>query len=307
MNVHKLVKQNGKRCLYNNWGKAVAITLLLIATCLFFLLLELIITLIFGSPQMVDVGNDGLYWNDLPNTTLLSLCLSSIMSIGSFLILAPLEVGITAWNYGLSEGKSPEVLQIFNCFSSRLYFKSLTLKIHLWGRRLLWALVFFAIPAAILGGSIWALTYGPYYLRGDLAIILGSCGLLFGGALTLLFGIFYAIHIQKYFLAEYYLVNEGCGVWTALKKSRHASRGKRGEIFLFRLGYLPWFLSCLLVVPCMYVLPYYNISAMLYARVLMEQHSRSTKLVPVQQPVSVEVEQMEDTLVFDLEPEQTGE
>ncbi len=301
MKIRKLIKQSGKRCLYNNWGKAVAITLLLIATCLFFLLVELMVTLIFGAPPVVDVGNDGWYLNNLPNTTLLSLALTAILTIGSLLIIAPLQLGVTAWNYGISEGRSPEVLHVFHCFSNRNYFRSLTLKIHLWGRKLFLLIPFFLLPGAVIGASLWCLSFGPTYLRGDLAAILGSCGLLFGGVLAILFAIFYGIHIQKYFLAEYYVVNENCGAWSALKKSRHASRGKRGEIFLFRLSWLPWFLSCLLVVPCIYVLPYYNISAMLYARVLMESHSRSTKLVPVSQPPVTEEEPVsEDTQIFDF-------
>ena len=42
MKLHKLVKQNGKRCLYNNWGKAIAIVMLNVGISLFFTLLELI-------------------------------------------------------------------------------------------------------------------------------------------------------------------------------------------------------------------------------------------------------------------------
>lgn len=282
MKLRKLVKQNGKRCLYNNWGKAIAIVLLMLAVSLLFTIVELIIGMVFGTPQMVDVGNDGYWLNNLPNTSLLSIALTAIIAVGAFLVTAPLKLGITRWYYELSEGDSPEILSIFNCFSSRQYFRALSLQIHILGRMILWALLYFALPIVVLGASLWVLDYGPYYMNLDMCYVIGSMGLMFTVLLTVFFGFFYAVAMQKFFLARYYVTNENLGVWEALKKSRHATKGKRGEILLFRLSFLPWFLSCALVLPCLYVQPYYEISAMLFARVMIEEHYRSTQLVPVE-------------------------
>ena len=282
MKLRKLVKRNGKRCLYNNWGKAVAIVLLMLAVSLLFTMIEMIIGLVFGAPQIVNVGNDGYWLNNLPNTSWLSIALTSIIAVGSFLITTPLKLGVTRWYYELSEGESPELLSIFNCFSGRQYFRALSLQIHILGRMLLWALLYFALPAAVLGASLWVLNYGPDYMNLDMCYVIGSMGFLFAALLLLFFGLFYAVAMQKFFLARYYVTNENLGVWEALKKSRHATKGKRGEILLFHLSFLPWFLSCVLVIPCLYVQPYYENSAMLYARVLMEAHYRSTQLVPVE-------------------------
>ena len=282
MKLRKLVKQNGKRCLYNNWGKAIAIVLLMLAVSLLFTIVELIIGMVFGTPQMVDVGNDGYWLNNLPNTSLLSIALTAIIAVGAFLVTAPLKLGITRWYYELSEGDSPEILSIFNCFSSRQYFRALSLQIHILGRMILWALLYFALPIVVLGASLWVLDYGPYYMNLDMCYVIGSMGLMFTVLLTVFFGFFYAVAMQKFFLARYYVTNENLGVWEALKKSRHATKGKRGEILLFRLSFLPWFLSCALVLPCLYVQPYYEISAMLFARVMIEEHHRSTQLVPVE-------------------------
>ena len=282
MKLRKLVKQNGKRCLYNNWGKAIAIVLLMLAVSLLFTIVELIIVMVFGTPQMVDVGNDGYWLNNLPNTSLLSIALTAIIAVGAFLVTAPLKLGITRWYYELSEGDSPEILSIFNCFSSRQYFRALSLQIHILGRMILWALLYFALPIVVLGASLWVLDYGPYYMNLDMCYVIGSMGLMFTVLLTVFFGFFYAVAMQKFFLARYYVTNENLGVWEALKKSRHATKGKRGEVLLFRLSFLPWFLSCALVLPCLYVQPYYEISAMLFARVMIEEHYRSTQLVPVE-------------------------
>ncbi len=299
MNLRKLCKRNGIRCLYNNWGKAVAIVLLLLATGLLFTMIELIINLLLGIPAVIDPQNDGYYLNNLPNTSILAMILTCIMTLGSFLVMAPLNLGITGWYYGLSQGESPEVLSIFNTFSSRNYFRALTLKIHLWGRKIIWALIYFTLPAAIAAASIWLMGHSVFYMDLNLGYAISICGLFFAGLLAMLMAVLYAVHIQKYFLAEYYVVNENCGVWEAIKKSRHASRGKRGEIFLFRLSFLPFFLLCIFVIPTLYVLPYYGISSMLYARVLMEQHYRSTQLVPVENKEAAEVPDMEATQIFD--------
>lgn len=299
MKLRKLIKQNGKRCLYNQWGKAMAIVLLGTAIYLLFTMVEMIINMVFSVPQMLDYGQDGFWLNHLPNTSLLAMALTTIITIGSFLIITPLNLGITGWYYGLSEGESPEVLSIFHCFSSKKYFRSLSLAIHICGRKLLLALLYFALPAAVLAASVWCLYYGSYYINLDMSQVIGSAGLLFGSLLALLFGSFYAVHIQKFFLARYYVVNEDLGVWEALKKSRHASKGKRGEILLFKLSFLPWLLTCVLVIPALYVQPYYQISAMLYARVLMERHYRSTQLVAVRD------DNMDKTLVFDFQNQES--
>lgn len=298
MKLHKLVKQNGKRCLYNNWGKAIAIVMLNIGVRLFFTLLELILSMLLGEPQL-NVGVENFSLGTLPRTTLLSMLMSCILTMGYFLLHEPFEMGISRWYYGLSNGQSPEVLEIFHYYSGKkLFFRSLVLQIHVWGRRLLWAIPYFALPAAVLAFSIWSLAYGHHYMDYDLSAIVGIVGLFLCFFLAVLCGIFYGIAMQKYFLARYYMIEQNCGPWEALKKSRHACKGKRWEIFRFKLSFLPWHLLSVLVVPALYVLPYYNISAMLYARVLMEQHYRSTQLVPVEPKQETEAE-LADTQIFD--------
>lgn len=299
MKLHKQVKANGRRCLYNNWGKAVAIALLQLAIYLLFALLELILSLIFGSSRMLEGGY-------LPGTTLLSMLLTLILAVGGFLIDSPLKLGITQWYYGLSEGRSDEVLNIFSFFSGwKSYFRALLLQVNIWGRKLILGIFYFLLPALTGAASVWCLDFGDRYLSSDLSYVLGSMGLLFSLLLALLLGVCYAIAVQRFFLAPYYVANEDMGVWEALKKSRHASRDKRGEIFLFKLSWLPWFLSCLLVIPAIYAVPCYKMSAMLYARVLMEQHCRSTQIVPLdpeteeEEPDGAERPDLDKTQVFE--------
>lgn len=297
MKLRKVIKQNGKSCLYNNWGKAIAIVLLLLSVNLLFSMVELVISLVFQIPQMTTAAGGSL---TLPNTSLLSLTLTMIMAIGYFLVMAPLNLGVTEWYYNLTEGQSPDILTLFNCFSSRRYFQSLSLEIHILGRKIVLALLYFALPAAVYAASFACLFYGPAYMNEEMSRVIGAMGMLFAALLSLLFAILYGIHIQKFFLSKYYLVIENLGVWEALKKSKHASRGKRGDIFLFHLSFLPGFLSCLLLLPSLYVQPYYSASATIYARFLMEQHYRSTQLVPVEKE-----EEQEETADSSADTERT--
>ena len=125
----------------------------------------------------------------------------------------------------------------------------------------------------------------------------GSLALVLSGALFLLFAVFWLIHIQKYFLAKYYLLDGQTTVGKAIRSSVHATRGIRDEIFLFQLSFLGWGLCSLLILPLLYVSAYYSMSAMLYARFLMEDDRRSNSIVPVPNP--------EDTREVTLEHSKT--
>lgn len=279
MTLRKQVKYNGRRCLYNNWGKAIAIVLLSVAIYLLFTMVESMISMLLGVPFFVDYGDPGYYLDNLPNLSWVSMTLTLIMAIGSFLVVTPLNLGITQWYYSLSDGESEDILSIFGCFSNRkIFFRSLVLRLNILVREALWALLYFLIPGAILCVSSWYSYNGPE----QWAYLLGTVGTIFGVMLGLLFSVFYGITIQKYFLAKYYLISGEVGVLGALKQARRASKGKRESIFLFKLSYIGWFASCVLVIPVLYVFPYYEVSSLLYARVLMEQHARSTQLVPVE-------------------------
>ena len=56
----------------------------------------------------------------------LSFILSLLMSIGSFLLMVPLNLGIMRWYHSLSDGVSEDIMGIFSCFANRkMFFRSL--------------------------------------------------------------------------------------------------------------------------------------------------------------------------------------
>ena len=98
MTLRKQIKYNAKRCLCNNWGKAMAIVLLSCAIYLLFIIIEMIANMLLKVP----VGNASLI-QGVSDTLLLSFGLSIVMSTGSFILLIPLELGITSWYYSLPD------------------------------------------------------------------------------------------------------------------------------------------------------------------------------------------------------------
>ncbi len=303
MTLRKQIKQNGRQCLHDNWGKAIAIALLGFAIYLLFTMIEIIISMLLGVPFYLDSGTPGVYWDNIPNTSIVSITLTLIMSVGFFVILTPLKFGIHQWYYQLSEGESEDILSIFSWFSGRkLFFRALVLQLNIMVRILFWAVVYFILPITILFASIWYSKNGP----AQSSYLLGTTGIVFGIMLMGLFAIFFGITIQKFFLARYYLLTEDIGVLASIKQSRRATKGRREQILIYHLSYAVWFLSCFLVLPALYVFPYYEMSSLIYARFLMESYSRSTMLVPTQQNTEMDTGATQVFETPDLSKKQQG-
>ena len=107
MKLRKQIKLNAKRCLCNNWGKAVSIVLLTSAIYLLFVIIEMIANLLLQLPASSASAQE------LSSAWMLSYLLTVLMAIGSFILLVPLHLGITAWYHSLSEGISDDILSIF--------------------------------------------------------------------------------------------------------------------------------------------------------------------------------------------------
>lgn len=273
MTLRKQVKYNAKRCLCNSWGKAVAISLMGVAIYLLFAIIEMIANLLLTLPAQTSYLIPGI-----SDSWLLSFAISVVMAIGSFLLLVPLNLGITSWYYSLSDGISEDILNIFCFFANRrMFFRSLYLTLNIGVRVLLTSLLYLIVPGAGIGFSIWLLSTVPF--AG--AIFAGSLALTFSAMLFLLMLGFLLVRLQKYFLARYYLLDTTTTVHKAIRNSIHATKSVRDEIFLFKLSFLGWGIASLILLPILYTSAYYSMSAMLYARFLMEQDKRSNSIVLV--------------------------
>ena len=126
MTLRKQVKYNAKRCLCNNWGKAISIVLLNTAVYLLFAIIEMMIAQLLELP----IGDSTILMS-VSGAHTLSFILSLLMSIGSFLLMVPLNLGIMRWYHSLSDGVSEDIMGIFSCFANRkMFFRSLWLSLN---------------------------------------------------------------------------------------------------------------------------------------------------------------------------------
>lgn len=191
MTLRKQVKYNAKRCLCNNWGKAISIVLLNTAVYLLFAIIEMMIAQLLELP----IGDSTILMS-VSGAHTLSFILSLLMSIGSFLLMVPLNLGIMRWYHSLSDGVSEDIMGIFSCFANRkMFFRSLWLSLNTGVRIALTAVLYLFLPTV-------GFVLSSFLLSSHLseALFLGSLSLVFSAVLFLLMGGFFLMRIQRYFL-----------------------------------------------------------------------------------------------------------
>ena len=139
----------------------------------------------------------------------------------------------------------------------RRYWQSLWLRLRLQLLFFLWGIL-----CALPGGSCFLLSaLFPAFSQG--VLLTGGVLLLLFGAALLLLGV-----MPRYFLAGY-LLCEGFPVKTACRASRELTRGRVGEILYLFFSFVPWWLSCLLVLPAFYVYPRWHMKKAALAHLLL--------------------------------------
>lgn len=117
-----------------------------------------------------------------------------------------------------------------------------------------WGFVFLFPSAVCVSFLLMSLSQGAME-KGILYSWISGCAVLALTGLGFLF-----VMLQRYSAWQYYLCNEKYGVVSSLYKSLEKTEGRYFEIALFKASMLGWLLSCLLVLPVVYVIPYYRIS-----------------------------------------------
>ncbi len=119
-----------------------------------------------------------------------------------------------------------------------------------------------------------ALELLPITMIAVLYLLLLNYSLSFKAVMIILAGIavlfvtglgFYAVTVQKYARSEFYLAAyENLTVREAVELSAHRSKGERLRLLLFKAGFIPWFVSCITLLPVFFVFPYYKQSLTCY-------------------------------------------
>ncbi len=133
-----------------------------------------------------------------------------------------------------------------------------------WLRRILIALLCF-FPSLVV------LLYLFYYVNQREASLLVSAVLFFAALVFAVNGIFYFFRFSSFLFLSRYCFSSGA--FTCLGKlfdfSYRQLEGKRGVVLRKKLGFVGWFLSCVLVFPVFFVRSYYMESMAKLANELM--------------------------------------
>ena len=138
-------------------------------------------------------------------------------------------------------------------FRGKHAFSALRLHIALAALNLvLWT--FFLLPgAALAAGGIYMLLSSNVGILTIAAVLTGSILMLISGC------IFCSGARQAWSAAEYILAADpNVSIKQALRQSRDIMRGHCRAFARFKAGFILWFLSCVLILPAFFVVPYYG-------------------------------------------------
>lgn len=168
----------------------------------------------------------------------------------SLAAIAPLRLRLHIKHLLLARGINPSQ-RISIGFSGVL--KSCEMCLCLFFLKLFWFAVFEAIP--IISSAIFI----HHNIRN--AVSLRAAFIFFSGMIILAiagFG-FFLLYTQKYSKSMFYLAcYKDFTVTDAICESIKRTKNRCADILFFKLGFVPWFLLCVLIFPAFFVVPYYK-------------------------------------------------
>lgn len=205
------------------------------------LALIMVLTIVFS----VGTAAVGL----LPGDATLAQALTALLTMpAALLTIAPLRLRLQ---------KKHIILALGSRDGRELHFtdalKACVMYSALFALKLLWLLLFEAIPAAFFTVFALRIARQPVSLKASAALLIGSAALAAAGLL------FWGIAVQRYARAGFYLAAYGdISPVQAISMSVKRCREEVTELFLFKLSFLPWLLLCAAILPALYVIPYYK-------------------------------------------------
>lgn len=249
------VKNTAKQSLKGGWIQAVVV-------CLIFMCVYIIE--IFFKKLLMTVFKGDYVWfpfkyTDIVYTDSLANIIITFIMIGfSFFITLPLFLGVFKWFSKMAEKEKQSVLNMFYFFSSFTRYKN---AVKLWlGLFVRFALFSFLsmipfIAISILMNPMLYRIFGismpeilSYFWSINLAVF------IIGGVLTFLL-------MMRYF-PVFTLVcnNDNILINQAIKNSKKISKGYRSVVIYFILSFVGWGVLCWLIIPVLFVLPYFMVS-----------------------------------------------
>lgn len=254
------VKREARGLLTNNWSRALsALCISLLALVLFLLVNNFVISLV----NLVGAMKDDAV-SAQPHTILEfykyftsddlrgNLILSGVLAAFYFLIASPLRLGVINWYQSLAICGNLQVGQIFYFYRTNELFKeALVFELARLARQVA-ALAITLSPSAVCFGM--AISASRSAQKNNMMLLFAA-----GAALLIVGVIVYAFIVLRWFVAKYlYVSGHEYGVGECFRRSSRYMKKHIGRIMLIIMTCIPMWLSCIFVLPALYVIPYYN-------------------------------------------------
>ena len=207
------------------------------------------VNFIIGS-QSVS-GRLSSVYEDLPDIVRISACV--LLLAGTALIIFPLKVGRSAWFLSPALGIRRHYSRIMYWLKPSKALRSTLYVTALGFIKTLWAVIFLSPGLFLFGGTVYSAVTEKY----ELNLLIAVCG---GSFLLLLVGVgFFSVMVQRYFLVIPILVNDPrISFAKAVRLSGELMDGSCIRTARMKWSFVLWFVSCLLILPAIYVIPYYR-------------------------------------------------
>lgn len=189
------------------------------------------------------------------------------------LLLTPLRAGAITWFDGLANRRQRPVHTLLWPYGNRVWLRSLG--VRLYAGAVTWAVTL--LPLAVLSGGLWLIEARLAALTPERrALIAALSGTAAGGWLLAAWTYGKRFSVATFLLGPDY----GCTAREAIDLSTRCTRGYRWRLVWMDITFLPWFASCLLVVPAFYAIPYYTACRVEYSRYLYNRYRRRAAGIP---------------------------
>ncbi len=286
----KSIKKAAKSQLAQNWSKAyAAMALILMASLCIFLAEQLSNSLLTGYGIIKEsvlsedsFGSIADLAQGIVNTVrtkdfMYSLLIALFFIVLRFIIISPLQIGETKWYYSVGKGSRTYLSKLFFYYhSNEGYMCLLMFKIGQVARQIFYGIISFLAAIAALSLSIYQFTIYSYSgLQADMkkAVLY----LVVAVFLALLGVVLYMLLMLKYFLAEYLFAakNDFDGgirrISACFRLSKEYMTGQSGRVISLAISFIPAILSCVLIIPILYVYPHIRTAFAILARDIIKQ------------------------------------
>ena len=255
------IKSAARTALKHRWSEAIAATMLLLGT----VLLNTVMQLVLMNILKVDTVWSPFTPTATPDHNQIAAAGLTLFSAAfTLFVVFPLTFGVMRWFWMISNGCDARLNELFGYFSSgKLFFRTIRLSLALFFRLILGAVVCYlpySIVAVITNPKIYEMFSWAFkkHVSGLVAL---APTLKFLGTL----GFFFWISTYILFFAVMYTESDW-SVKNVIRRAVHISKGNRLRFIGFIFSFFGWLLSCLLIFPLPFVLPYVLASTAVYGR-----------------------------------------